>query len=318
MKMHFPIEVCKSGRKSEFERIKEMEREFQNILEKVRWTTENHPDMKLECKDGVPYLGYPSLDEAVVVVHGFTTRLGGVSEGVCSSMNLSFTRGDKEEAVYENYRRIARAIGFPYESVVCSDQTHTTNVRRVGKEDRGNGLTRPRPYKDVDGLITNEPGVTLATFYADCVPLYLVDPVKKAIGLSHSGWRGTVGKIGKVTVEAMVREYGCDPENIVTAIGPSICMDCYEVSRDVAEEFQKAYRKELWSRLLLDKGNGKYQLNLWEACRENFLEAGVLPEHITMPQICTCCNPEFLFSHRASGGKRGNLAAFLMLKEERA
>lgn len=289
---------------------------FQKMVNEVKWAQEDHPGMEVRIREGVPYLTYSSLTETGAVLHGFTTRLGGVSEGVCSSMNLSFSRGDKEEAVHENYRRIARAIGFPYESVVCSDQTHTTNVRRVGKEDRGNGLTRPRPYTDVDGLITNESGVTLATFYADCVPLYLVDPVKKAIGLSHSGWRGTVGKIGKVTVEAMEREFGCDPKDIITAIGPSICMDCYEVSQDVEEEFQKAYREELWSRLLLDKGNGKYQLNLWEACRENFLEAGILPEHITMPQICTCCNPEFLFSHRASRGKRGNLAAFLMLKEE--
>ncbi|MBS6196214.1 MAG: peptidoglycan editing factor PgeF [Clostridiales bacterium] len=271
--------------------------------------------MEVKVENGVPFLSWPSLTETGVVRHGFTTRLGGVSEGDCRSMNLSFTRGDKEEAVQENYRRIAGAIGFPWESVVCSDQTHTTNVRRVGREDRGNGLTRPRPYTDVDGLITNEPGVTLATFYADCVPLYLVDPVKRAIGLSHSGWRGTVGKIGKITVEAMEWEFGCAPEDILTVIGPSICMDCYEVSQDVADEFRKAYRKELWPRLLLEKGDGKFQLDLWEACRENFLEAGILPEHITMPQICTCCNPQFLFSHRASKGKRGNLAAFLMLEE---
>lgn len=294
---------------------KMMEINFQDIQQEIRWVGENHPGTEVKVNGSVPYLTYPALEETGVVVHGFTTRLGGVSKGVCSSMNLSFTRGDEEAAVQENYHRIAQAMGFPYESIVCSDQTHTTNVRRVGNEDRGNGITCPRPYTDVDGLITNEPGVTLATFYADCVPLYLVDPVKKAIGLSHSGWRGTVGKIGKVTVEAMEREFGCDPKDIITAIGPSICMDCYEVSRDVAEEFEKAYSEELWPRLLLDKGNGKYQLNLWEACRENFLEAGILPEHITMPEICTCCNPEFLFSHRASKGKRGNLAAFLMLKE---
>ena len=115
-------------------------------------------------------------------------------------------------------------------------------------------------------------------------------------------------------MEAMVKEFGCKPENMIAAIGPSICMDCYEVSEDVANEFRNAYREEIWSRLMESKGNGKYQLNLWEACRENFLEASILPEHIHMPQICTCCNPEFLFSHRASKGKRGNLAAFLALK----
>ncbi len=281
----------------------------------IQWKDNQQKHTKVNKKGEVVYLTYPLLEETETVVHGFTTRLGGVSKGVCSSMNLSFSRGDEEAAVYENYRRIADAVGFPYESIVCSDQTHTTNVRKVGKDDRGKGLLFSRNYHDVDGLITNEPEVTLATFYADCVPLYLVDPVKKAIGLSHSGWRGTVGKIGKVTVEAMGREFGSRPEDILTAIGPSICQECYEVSEDVAEEFRKIYPRELWNTLLWDKGNGKYQLNLWEACRRNFLEAGILPEHIVLPEICTCCNPDFLFSHRASQGKRGNLAAFLMLKK---
>lgn len=281
----------------------------------IQWKDNQQKHTKVNKKGEVVYLTYPLLEETETVVHGFTTRLGGVSKGVCSSMNLSFSRGDEEAAVYENYRRIADAVGFPYESIVCSDQTHTTNVRKVGKDDRGKGLLFSRNYHDVDGLITNEPEVTLATFYADCVPLYLVDPVKKAIGLSHSGWRGTVGKIGKVTVKAMEREFGSRPEDILTAIGPSICQECYEVSEDVAEEFRKIYPRELWNTLLWDKGNGKYQLNLWEACRRNFLEAGILPEHIVLPEICTCCNPDFLFSHRASQGKRGNLAAFLMLKK---
>ena len=152
-------------------------------------------------------------------------------------MNLSFTRGDEEEAVFENYRRIAEAMGFLPEDIVCSDQTNTTNVRRVGREDRGKGIVKARDYTDVDGLITNAPGIVLATFYADCVPLFFVDPKNRAIGLSHSGWRGTVGKIGKVTVEAMKREFGSNPEEIYTAVGPSICQDCYEISLDVAIRF---------------------------------------------------------------------------------
>lgn len=280
----------------------------------IQWKNREHENTKVNRKGEVVYLTFPWLEETGVVLHGFTTRLGGVSKGDCSSMNLSFSRGDEEAAVYENYRRIAEAVGFSSENVVCSDQTHTTNVRRVGKEEKGCGLYSPRPYQDVDGLITNEPGVTLATFYADCVPLYLVDPVKKAVGLSHSGWRGTTGKIGKVTVEAMEREFGSRPEDILAVIGPSICQDCYEVSEDVAEAFRSAYLPAVWERLLLKKENGKYQLNLWEACRENFLEAGIPEDNIVMPEICTCCNPSFLFSHRASKGKRGNLAAFLMLK----
>lgn len=281
---------------------------------KINWHSEKIPNMRVNEKEGVTFLTYPAFEEMPEIVHGFSTRLGGVSEGIYSSMNLSFTRGDKDEAVKENYRRIAAAIGFEMESIVTSDQTHTANVRRITEEDRGNGITKPRPYKDVDGMITNVPGVVLATFYADCVPLYFVDPVHKAIGLSHSGWRGTVAKIGKVTVEKMREEYGTKPEEIYAAVGPSICQDCYEVSEDVAEEFRHAFCPEHWGALFYKKENGKYQLNLWEANRIVFLEAGIPEDHISMPNLCTCCNPEFLFSHRASKGKRGNLGAFLGIR----
>lgn len=258
-----------------------------------------------------PYLEYPMFRETGIVKHGFSTRIGGVSKGCFSSLNLSFTRGDEEEAVRENFRRIGSAMGIRCEDMVFTHQTHTTNVRVVTEADKGCGIVKPRTYSDVDGLVTDIPGICLVTFYADCVPLYFVDPVKKVIGLSHSGWRGTVGKIGKVTVETMCREFKSRPEDILAAVGPSICQDCYEVSEDVIEEFKMAFHSRHWQSLFYKKENGKYQLNLWEANRIIFMEAGVLPENIHMPDLCTCCNPDFLFSHRASGGKRGNLAAFL-------
>ncbi len=167
---------------------------------------------------------------------------------------------------------------------------------------------------ETDGLVTNVPGICLVTFYADCVPLFLVDPVKKAIGLSHSGWRGTVGKIGKVTVQAMMREYGSRTEDIVAAIGPSICQDCYEVSEDVIDRFRDSFNEAVWPRLFYRKENGKYQLDLWRANEEVFLEAGIRKENLAVTNLCTHCNQEVLFSHRATGEKRGNLSAFLALK----
>lgn len=281
----------------------------------IRWKEESSEKLTVLEKKGVIYLQFPKLACTGIVKHGFSTRFGGVSTGIYASMNLSFSRGDEERSVLENYKRIAGAIGIPFESIVTSDQTHTTNVRKVGKEDCGNGVRKPRPYTEVDGLITDEPGVTLATFYADCVPLYFVDPVQRSIGLSHSGWRGTKDKMGKVTVEAMRREFGTNPKDVIAAVGPSICQDCYEVSEDVAEAFADAFRPELHRKLFYKKKDGKYQLNLWEANRQVLLEAGILEKNIQMPNLCTCCNPEFLFSHRASKGKRGNLGAFLMLKE---
>ena len=259
--------------------------------------------------NGVPFLSYPMLEKTGIVNHGFSTRLGGVSKGPCATMNISTTRGDDPEAVRENQRRIAAAIGVKVENLTYTHQTHTTNVAIVTEKDRG------KRFMETDGLVTNVPGICLVTFFADCVPLYFVDPGKKAIGLSHSGWRGTVHKMGKVTVETMTRAYGSDPEDIYAAVGPSICQDCYEVSEDVIEEFRRHFDRELWPELFYPKENGKYQLNLWKANEAVLTEAGILKEHIAVTNVCTHCNPEILFSHRTTGDKRGNLSAFLALKE---
>ena len=267
-----------------------------------------------ENTDYVPYLEYPMLKDTGIVRHGFSTRLGGVSEGYYASMNLSFDRGDRKEAVAENFRRIGEALGVRCEDMVLSRQTHTTNVRIVTDADRGKGITRERDYTDVDGLVTNVPGICLVTSYADCVPLFFVDPVKKVIGLSHSGWRGTVGKIGRKTVELMHERFGSDPADILAAVGPSVCMDCYEVSSDVIEKFKEAFPENCWEQLFYEKPDGKYQLDLWKANELIFLESGILPEHIAVTNICTHCNSDILYSHRAAGDKRGNLCAFLALK----
>ena len=262
----------------------------------------------------VEYLTFPLFESTNLVRHLFTTRLGGASQGIFSSMNLSYTRGDDKAAVDENYRRIASILGCDVSDMVCADQTHTTNVRVVAETDKGKGVLYSKDYTDVDGLITNVPGIVLATFYADCVPLFFIDVKNKAIGLSHSGWRGTVGRMGAVTVDEMRKEYGTRPEDILAAIGPSICQDCYEVSEDVAEAFMQEFDKAGQSeQILLSKGNGKYQLDLWKANQIILEEAGIAPEKIQVTDICTCCNPDYLFSHRASQGKRGNLGAFLGL-----
>lgn len=267
-------------------------------------------------------LEYPLLKETGVVEHCFTTRVGGVSEGIFSSMNVSFTRGDERSAVETNYRRLAEAMHADYEKFVFTDQTHTVNVRKVTAEDAGKGIVRECDYADVDGLITNEPGLVLSTFYADCVPLYFVDPVHKAIGLSHSGWRGTVRRMGKATIEAMHREYGSRPEDMICAIGPSICQDCYEISADVAEQFAKEFSghekeilRESPKNLSISKqADRKYHLNLWKVNEIVLLEAGVKLENIAVTDVCTCCNSEVLYSHRASHGQRGSLGAYMYLK----
>ena len=267
-----------------------------------------------EMEGAVPYLSFPMFRDTGLVTDGFSTRLGGVSEGCFSSLNLSFDRGDDRAAVAENFRRMGEALSVHCEDMVLSQQTHTTNIRIVTDEDRGKGITRERDYTDIDGLITNVPGICLVTTYADCVPLYFLDPVKKVIALSHSGWRGTVGKIGKKTVELMHDNFGSDPADILAAVGPSVCQDCYEVSADVIDRFKEVFDRSVWDELFYGKPDGKYQLDLWKANEKIFLEAGIRKEHIAVTNVCTHCNSRILYSHRAMGDKRGNLCAFLTLK----
>lgn len=280
-------------------------------MELIRKRAGSGPEIQKEGE--LVYLTFPELIETNAADHLFTTRFGGASSGHFSSMNLSYTRGDEKACVDENFRRIANLLGMGAENFVLTDQTHTANVRRVGTEDCGKGIVRPKDYRDVDALVTNEPGVVLSAFFADCVPLYFIDPVKRAIGLAHSGWRGTVQKIGKNTVEKMQEEFGSRQSDIKAAIGPSICNDCYEVSEDVAEAFRGNFQDT--HSFLHAKGGGKYQLDLWEANRQVLLEAGISEKHISVTNLCICCNPKLFFSHRVLGEKRGNMGAFLVLRK---
>lgn len=264
---------------------------------------------------GVTYLTFPIFEKAGVR-HGFSTRLGGVSQGELGAMNLSFSRGDDPEKVMENHRRFAAAVGYPVDSLVFSDQVHDTVIRRVDFSDCGKGILRSSDIKGVDGLVTDDPGVVLMTFFADCVPLFFYDRKHHAIGAVHSGWRGTAGRIGAKAVYVMGQEFGTKPEDLVAVIGPSICQACYEVSEDVAEAFRREFAKGQWEELLIAKPQGKYQLDLWRANEIILQEAGIPAGQIQVSGVCTCCHADVLFSHRASGGKRGNLAGAITLRTE--
>ncbi len=275
---------------------------------------------ELRTENGVAYLVFPAIEKLGIAEHLFSTRIGGVSVGCYESMNLSYTRGDEKAAVDENYCRISEVLGHGHrlDDFVSTFQTHTTNVRVVTEADRGKGPARERDYIDVDGLITNVPGIILSTFHADCPPVYFIDPVKKAIGLAHSGWKGTLGEISANVLRMMKENYGTEPADVICAIGPSICGDCYEIGEDVAIEFKKKISAEdiESNRILVPYPEGKYRLHLWNAIKLTLLKSGVKKENIYVTDICTKCNPELLFSHRVHHEKRGNLAAFLCLKKE--
>lgn len=267
--------------------------------------------LEINRKNGVEYITFPRFSACEFVRHAFSTRIGGVSTGPCASMNLSFSKDSSRENVIENYRRICDVSGIDVNNLVLSRQEHTVNIKNVTRADCGTGIFRP-PFKAVDGLITDEPGIGLVTQYADCTPLLFCDVKKRVIATSHSGWRGTVNEMGRVTVEKMVKDYGCERENIIAAIGPCILDCCYEVDDPVFNEFGKiTYLNP--ETIFKKKENGRYMLNLAEANRQIVLKSGISAENIDITDICTCCNSDVLHSHRATGGKRGNLAALIQM-----
>ena len=271
--------------------------------------------MDLHIKNGVGFLTFPSFEKYPFVRHAFSTRIGGVSEGEFASMNLSFGRGDPDTNVQKNYHRLCGAVEVEYESLVASAQDHHTFIRAVSPKEKGIGIYRPRDLESVDGLVTNVPGITLVTYYADCVPLFFLDPQKRVIGLAHAGWKGTVGRIGEKMILKMKQDYGCREEEILCGIGPSIGPCCYEVDAPVQKQFA-ALTDLSTSDFLMEKGEEKYLLNLWECNRQILMKAGVCEKHIVVTDLCTRCNHDLLFSHRATGGRRGGMAALMQIKEE--
>lgn len=274
--------------------------------------TKNHKTIINTAENLVVYLTF-ELFEKAGVKHAFSTKKGGVSTGIYKSMNLSFHRGDEYENVLENHKLFAEAVGYDYKKTVFSDQIHETQIARVSEKDMGKGMKGEKGITGMDGLVTDIPGIPLMTFYADCVPLLFYDPVKKVIGAAHAGWRGTVAGMAKCMVKYLAENMGCNVSDVLVVIGPSICMDCYEVDGDVAKKFYDAFEEKDHNKILLPKNDDKYQLNLWEANKIYLEEAGILKENIQMPDICTCHNPDLMISHRYTNGKRGNMAAVIVL-----
>ena len=247
--------------------------------------------------------------EGISVPHGFTTRYGGVSTGTQYSLNLAFGRGDTMENVEENLRRLGEAIGFDPEKLVMTRQIHSDIVRVVTDADCA-GFCH-RAYPECDALVTNTPGVTLLVFTADCTPLLFHDPVTGAVGAAHAGWRGTAQGIGVKTVEAMVKSFGCKPENIHAAIGPNIAQCHFETDGDVPKAMVEAYGQE--AEAFIVRRGEKYYLDLKGINALALRRAGV--QSIEISDVCTYCQCDRFWSHRASHGQRGSQGAVVCCKE---
>jgi len=261
--------------------------------------------------NNVPMVVFPALQKTEHVSHGISTRMGGVSTDAWASLNLQLRRGDSETNVVENFSRFTAALGIPLANTVFSAQTHSTNVRRVFDSDRGKGIG-PSDIECTDGLHTNEPNTALVTFCADCVPILFFDPNKKVIAAAHSGWRGTVAEIGRIMVETLVKEYGCEPGDILAGIGPSVGPCCFEVDPPVTSEFLE---KPNWANYIKEPdSSGKSKIDLWQINKQILIDAGLLPEHIDCEPICTCCNEKLFYSQRRDGDKRGAMATVICLK----
>lgn len=298
--------------------------------------------------DHVKYVCCNPLDEAGILRHGFSTRIGGVSSGVYKSLNLSFTQGDDPVAVTENMRRISACFGFTPQNIIRAKQTHTTNIRKVTLENSGSGVVRESDFQDVDGLITNEPGIMLNTLHADCTPIFLLDPVKRAIGLVHAGWKGTTGRIAFEAIKNMEEEFGSRAQDIMAYIGPCICRNCYEIGMDVALEVIESFsggevresfrtprgRNQIIATDRVFAGHNpilipktpqssgksdpwleeKFFLDLKAANMRILLDSGLKAKNIFVSDLCTYELDELFYSHRRMGKKRGLMGAFIALQ----
>lgn len=265
----------------------------------------------------LPMVESPLFQRETGLQHGFSTRKGGVSKEHLASLNLSFSVEDAKENVLENFRRIGERFGKTPEDFVLSKQSHETKVLKVGTKDRGKGITKDRDYEGIDALITDEKGIILSCFSADCVPILFYDPIHKTVGACHSGWRGTKGKILQNVVEEMRKHFSSNPAEILIAIGPSICKEQYVVSEDLALSFLEDYPDlgEDTASPIQRISKDKFQLDLWDLNRRIALDCGIKEEHISISGYCTMENPELFFSHRYSQGKRGLQGAFICIQD---
>jgi len=264
-------------------------------------------------RGNLKFYTFPHLESTGLVTHGFTTRVGGVGSGPYESLNTAFHVGDSAANVIANRALACDALGINAVDLVAGRQVHGDSVSVVGLEDIGRGaISDEGSLGDTDALITGDKGVPLSSYYADCVPIFLLDPVKGVAALAHAGWKGTLFQIGRKTVERMCQIFCSSPQYCLAGIGPSIGPCCYEVDEQVRALFINNLPD--YNDLFLTKSPGKWYLDLWEANRRTLVNAGLLKENILTSSLCTSCHNDIFFSYRAQNGRAGRMASIIMLK----
>ncbi len=265
-----------------------------------------------QTQNGVTFFQSDGMAAAGGVSHGFSTRLGGVSEGMWASLNLGPSRGDDPDHVRENYRRFFAAIGADGRRFAMTNQVHGGAVRCVTTAD-----LRDDPYDkaayEADGLMTDLPGAALVVYSADCIPILFYDPARRVIAAVHAGWRGTAAGIATAAVERMRDVYGCNPADILAAVGPGIGPDCFETHEDVPNAMTAALSTAVLRHIKI-KENGKFAVDLKAINAMRLEQAGLDRSHIAVSDICTACCPDRFWSHRKQGTSRGSMAAAIQLR----
>lgn len=262
-------------------------------------------------KERLVYLTIPAFDKTDIVNHCFSTKLGGISEGEFSTLNLGYATDDLKNNINQNYKLICDKINVNHEKLIFINQVHKTNIRIITKENYSENNYKKMKIDDYDGIVTNIPNLPITTVYADCVPLFFLDPHKKVVALAHAGWRGTLNKIGKKMIDIMIKQFSCDVNDILVGIGPSICKNCFEVESEVANQFLNSFDS---TQYIENNNNGKYKINLWEINKQILLDEGIKQKNITIADLCTKCNQKYFFSYRGTSGKCGRLASIIELK----
>lgn len=264
--------------------------------------------MKRNERNGVVYYTIPLFEKTGLVRHGFSTRVGGVSTGECATMNFSFSRADEPANVVENFICLSGALDIDPGNLVITRQVHGTHCHIASREDAGRLISSDGPVIAADSLIANQPDLALVKHFADCVPVFLLDPIHRAIGLVHAGWRGTAAGIAGLTVRAMMREYQTKPKDLLAAVGPSIGPCCFEVGEDVAQALAQRYP----SAVVRIPGR-KPHVDLWRCNELDLIQSGIANEGITTARLCTACLGDTFYSHRRDRGKTGSMVAVMAL-----